>query len=219
MGYSHLFFVIISYSILPGAVIGWIRYSRIPSGDRPFLYLLWIALLTEIISEITTAVFKNTNVDSNIYVLIEAMLYCWLFFNWGNFRRNKIFLYVVLTLLIVIWVDDNLINHSLRHINSFFRIASSFVLVFLAIDQVNKLITNEHEQLFRNYRFLISLGMIIFFTYRAYVEVFYWKDLHVSLLFYRNIYNIMIFVNLLVNLMFALAVLWIPTRQRFTLPS
>jgi hypothetical protein len=219
MQYDHLVLVIFSYSILLAAVIGYFRYSKIPAGDRPFLFLIWIGLINEIVSEMTTAVFKNTAFNSNIYVLIESLLYCQLFLNWGSFKRNLNLFWATIVFLVVTWIYDNLFAHSIAHINSFFRIVSSFVLVFLAIDQVNKLITEERGRLFRNYRFLICLGMILFFTYRAYVEVFYWQDLHVSILFYRNIYNIMIFMNLFVNLMYALAILWIPTRQRFTLPS
>jgi hypothetical protein len=219
MHYNHLLFVLISYSVLPGAVIGWIRYSKIPAGDHPFIWLLWVALITEVVNEITTYYYSSTAIECNIYVLVESLLYCLLFFNWGSFRRDSRLLYLVTMFLMGVWVSDNLVTHSLWHINSFFRIASSFVLVFTAIDQVNKLIVSERSKLLKNYRFLICIGVILFFTYRAYVEVFYWKDLQVSQLFYRRIYNIMIFVNLFVNLLFSLAVLWIPTRQRFTLPS
>jgi hypothetical protein len=51
------------------------------------------------------------------------------------------------------------------------------------------------------------------------VETFYLFQLDFSNQFYHNIYIIMDSVNLFVNLIFALAVLWIPTRQKYILPS
>jgi hypothetical protein len=61
--------------------------------------------------------------------------------------------------------------------------------------------------------------VIIFFTYRAIIEVFYLMKLPFSNQFYLNVYVIMDFVNLFVNLIFALAVLWIQTKQKFILLS
>ena len=65
----------------------------------------------------------------------------------------------------------------------------------------------------------LNMNSIIFFTYRAIVEVFYWIRVPFSNSFYVHVYIIMVYVNLFVNLIFALAALWIPTRQKFILPS
>ncbi len=103
--------------------------------------------------------------------------------------------------------------------SSFFSIVSSFVLIFLAINQVNQLIIQEKRNLLKNSKFLICAGVLIFFTYKIMVESFYVMKLDQSTIFLSGIFNILVFVNLFVNLLFALATLWIPTRQRFTLPS
>jgi uncharacterized membrane protein (DUF373 family) len=91
--------------------------------------------------------------------------------------------------------------------------------VFLAINQVNRLIVEEKKNLLSNSKFLICTGAMIFYTYKIMVESFYIFKLDQSNDFLSNIYYILVFVNLFVNLLFALAILWIPTRQRFTLPS
>src|SRR5450432_665282 len=116
MQYDHLVLVIFSYSILLAAVIGYFRYSKIPAGDRPFLFLIWIGLINEIVSEMTTAVFKNTAFNSNIYVLIESLLYCQLFLNWGSFKRNLNLFWATIVFLVVTWIYDNLFAHSIAHI-------------------------------------------------------------------------------------------------------
>jgi hypothetical protein len=161
----------------------------------------------------------STAVNCNIYVLAEAILYCWLFYNWSSFLRNKKKYGLLLVFICIAWITDNFILHSLHSSNSLFRIISSFVLVFLSIDQINHLITTERSTVLTNARFLISTGIVIYFTYKAMVETFYLFQLDFSNQFYHNIYIIMDSVNLFVNLIFALAALWIPTRQKYTLPS
>jgi hypothetical protein len=211
--------IVFSYSILLAAAVGVVRYRRVTADNRPFFYIVWIALINELLSEILTSTIHSTAVNCNIYVLTEAVLYCWLFYNWGSWIRTKKRFRLLFIFLCSVWILDNVILNSLRHTNSIFRVVSSFVLVFLAIDQINQLITMERSKLLTNARFLISMGVVIFFTYRAIIETFYGIRLPFSGRFYYNVYLIMSYVNLFVNLIFTLAVIWIPTRQKFILPS
>jgi hypothetical protein len=216
---AHSFILISGYSILIAAVVGMLRYPRVTADSRPFFYVVWIALINEILSEVFTSTLHSTAINCNFYVLIEALLYCWLFYNWGSLIRNPVKLRLLLLFICMVWIVDNLLLHSLRQTNSLFRIVSSFVLVFLAIDQINQIITMDRSRLLTNARFLVSTGVVIFFTYRAIIETFYWIRLPFSDLFFHNVYLIMDYVNLFVNLIFGLAALWIPTRQKFMLPS
>jgi hypothetical protein len=216
---SYPVLVFFSYSILLAAVVGFLRYQKVTPGDRPFFYIVWVALLNEILSEIFAATTHSTAMNCNVYVLVEALLYCWLFYNWGSGLRSKNVFKALVLFICLVWILDNLILNKLSHTNSLFRIISSFILVFLAIDRVNLLITTERSKLLTNAHFLISTGVIIFFTYRAIIEVFYLIHMPFSNTFYLNVYVIMDYVNLFVNLIFALAALWIPTRQKFILPS
>jgi hypothetical protein len=171
---SYAILVVFSYSIAIAAVVGLLRYQKVTPGDRPFFYIVWFALINEILSEVLSTTIRTTAINSNIYVLIEALLYVWLFDNWSNTKRRTPVFKGILVFLSVIWILDNGVLNSLKHTNSLFRIVSSFVLVFLAIDQINQLITTERSRLMTNARFLISNGVVIFFRYRAIVEVFYW---------------------------------------------
>lgn len=215
---SYFVLVLFSYSILLAAAIAFFRYQKVPAENRPFFFIVWAALINEILSEVFSTAFHNTAINCNVYVLAEAILFCRLFFNWSGRRRDKNRFQLLSGFLIGIWILDNLFLHSLRQTNSLFRVISSFVLVFLAIDRINQVITNERADLLRNARFLISTGVVIFFSYRAIVEVFYGLSLPFSNSFYQKIYIIMVYVNLFVNLIFALAALWIPTKQKFILP-
>jgi hypothetical protein len=215
----HLFALISAFSILLAAAIGVIRFLKVTVDSRPFFFLVWIALANEILSEVFLQTVHSTAVNCNIYVLFEAILYCWLFYNWSSLFRNKQKFRLLIVLICVIWFIDNFILNSIFQTNSLFRIISSFILVFLAIDQINQLLMTERSEMLTNARFLISTGVIIFFTYRTIVEAYYLFRLPFSNLFYHNVYLIMDCVNLFVNLIFALAALWIPTRQKFILPS
>jgi hypothetical protein len=215
----HLFALISAFSILFAAAIGAVRFFKVTADNRPFFYLVWVALVNEILSEVFMETVHSTAVNCNIYVLAEAVLYCWLFYNWSSLFRNKKRFRLLIFFICLIWLVDNFFLNTIYQTNSLFRIISSFILVFLAIDQINQLLMTERSEILTNARFLISTGVIIFFTYRAIVEAYYLFKLPFSNLFYHNVYLIMDCVNLFVNLTFALAALWIPTRQKFILPS
>ncbi len=216
---SHALRLVFSYSIILAAVVGFVRYRRVTPEDRPFFLIVWIALISEMMGEIFTSTIHSTSVNNNIYVLIEALLYAWLFYGWSTPTPKKSRLYILQVFLCTVWVLDNLILNKLTHTNSIFRIASSFIMVFLAINQINQLITTERSKLIKNARFLISTGLVIYFSYKAIIETFFWIQLPFSDTFYIYVLLIMDYVNLFVNLIFALAALWIPTRRKFILPS
>jgi hypothetical protein len=216
---NYILILISGYSVGLAAIVGFLRYRKITQEDRPFFWILWTALIFEISSEICTSVIHLTSVNNNIYVLIEAMLYTWLFFKWGSFHPNKKKFRSLEVFILLLWILDNFILNRITSTNSIFRIASSFIMVFLAINQINQLITTERANLLRNPRFLISAGMVIYFSYKAIVETFFWVQLPFSNTFYIYVLLIMDYVNLFVNLIFVLAALWIPTRRKFILPS
>jgi len=211
--------LISGYSIGLAAVIGLVRYRKVTPDDRPFFWILWVAGISEITGGILTSMIHSTSVNNNIYVLIEALLYTWLFYRWDSFGPGKQRLRLLQVFIALVWILDNLILGRLTHTNSLFRIVSSFIMVFLAINQINQLITTERTSLLRNSRFLISAGLVIFFSYKAIIETFFWIQLPFSDTFYIYVLLIMDYVNLFVNLIFALAALWIPTRRKFILPS
>ena len=206
-----------SYSIGIAATIGLVRFKVIDKSYQPFIWICCLAFVNEIVSTITAQVFRNNAVNLNIYVLCEALLYIWLFYNWGEFKVSVNSYYGLCIFLVFVWVLDNFILNSFLTINSLFRIVYSFTLIFLAINQGNRMLFNTRGALLRNPRFLISTGIVIFYSYKATFETFYLFKLNFSNNFYNSIHLILEAVNLFVNLIFALAMLWIPGRQKFIL--
>jgi hypothetical protein len=213
---NYYILVSFSYSIGIAALIGLVRFKKILKSFRPFVYIVWLAFLCEILSTVSTWLFKTSIAVVNIYVLAEALGFIWLFRNWGALQSRKWYTPFVVGFLVIVWISDSFFLHRFTEIGSLFRISYSFVLIFLAIDQINKLIVQEHRNVLRNAKFLICVGMIIFYPYKATVEVFFLINLRATTMFYKNVFLVMAFVNLFTNLIYALAALWIPTKQRFT---
>jgi hypothetical protein len=209
------------YSIAPAAIIGLLRYPKILKTFRPFILLMIIALITEIVTHIVIFHYRKHNaVYINIYGLIECMLWLWQFYNWNTFKKKSRVLPILVILLAGIWMTDNVIFQKLNSFSSSFAIIYSFTLVFLSINQVNRQIVEERKNLFRDAKFLICAGILIFYTDRIFVETFFLIDIaQANLHFLSNVFAILEYVNVFVNLLFTLATIWIPTRQRFSLQS
>ena len=216
---NYQFMVIGSYSIAIAAIIGLIRFRKIHRAYQPFIFITIAALLNEICSNLLIYFQRSNAVSTNIFGLIESVLWLWQFKRWDAFKRRPWEYSVLVTLIACTWVFENIIMGKLFTFSSVFGIVYSFCLVFLSINQVNLQIVQEKRNLFSNPKFLICTGTIIFYTYRILVECFYLLEMKESDTFLFNIFSILVFVNIFVNLLFALAILWIPTRQRFSLPS
>jgi hypothetical protein len=209
----------LSFSIIIPFLIGVIRYKRVLKSYHPILILFAIGLLNEILSVVFSFTIKNNAVNNNIYILIEFVLMIWQFYRWDILRSRRNTLSLILGITILVWVYDNLISHTIETFNSLYRVFYSSVLIFLSIDQTNRLIVNEKKNLFKNSIFLICIGILLFYTNKVLIETFYLFKLPVRHMFYDNLFFIIACVNVFVNLLYALAVLWIPTKEKFTLPS
>lgn len=207
-----------SYTIAIAATIGLIRFHKINRSYRPFIFITIAALANEVASTLLIMSNNSNAISTNMLNLVEGCLWLFQIKVWGGFKRRKWVFPALFSTLVCIWIVENLVFGRIQVFSSIFAVTSAVVFVFLAIDQVNQLIVEEKGNLLRNSRFLICVGIIIFFTYRIMVESFYLMDLTQSNQFLRNVFGILVFVNVFVNLLFALAILWIPTRQKFSLP-
>ncbi len=205
-------------SILPAALLGVVRYKKALPVYRPLLWFIWIGTVNEAVSWVLIELNRNNVVNSNVYVLIEYVLLLSVFYHWNERAPRKRFLFL-LAAGVLVWVTDNFLLNSLHTINSIFRVLYSIVILFLSINQVNKLIVYEKKNLIRNAMFLTCMAFIFFYSYKAFIETFYILQLPFSKLFYLNLFQILLFVNLFTNLVYAIAILCIPSKQEFSLRS
>jgi hypothetical protein len=204
----------LSFSLIVPAILALMKYSSMNVEYHPFFYFIWAGLLNECISMFANYYFRSNAINSNIYVLIEAILILWLFRRWKLFKNYNIF-YVLIFIYLAAWVAENLFISRITFFNSYFRILYSFGTVLMAIQLVNQLIVRQQKSMTTNATFIISIGFIIYYTYKILVEVFWVYGLNKNSEFRENVYNILHFINLFCNLIYALAIVWIPRKKEF----
>jgi hypothetical protein len=168
------------------------------------------------VSFISIKLVHSNIINYNIFSLIEALLITWQFKNWKLF--NKLSFLLILTGLVITWAIEVFFISSIHVFASYFIIIYSFIIVLMSISILNMLIIKEQGHLLKNSIFLICISFIVYFTYAVIVEIFLLYGINESEKFMINVYAILVYINLFVNLLFALAILWMPTRQIFTTP-
>jgi hypothetical protein len=207
-----------NYSMGIVATIALVRFRKILKSYRPFFYFVVAAFLNEIVSAISIKYYGSNTINYNIYTLVEALIILWQFGNWGLQQAKKKLYLMIGAALAGLWIVEYLIIHSLHNISSIYLICYYFIFIFLSIDQMNYVLITERKDVLKNSRFIISTILLISYSYEVILEVFFYIDLKASHAFYHYIILILLIVNFFMNLLLALAALWTPTKQRFTLP-
>jgi len=217
MKYFLLF--LLSQSVLLPIIAGLVRWRRIDKSYRPFFWLLVIGFVVEIISFISIRLAKDNTVIVNIYGLLECAFLAWQFHAWGFLRQRKPLFYALLVLAALVWFIVNIAFGHIHDFSPYFVFFYSFLIVLLGVNEINFMITHYNRNLFRNPRFVICVGLIIYFVYMI---VYYWaleisrlgrSEISISI----SITFLLGYVNILTNIIYAIAFLLFPKPQKFTL--
>lgn len=211
---------ILSLSIGFAVIIGIVRFRRIDPSYYPFIYNTIAALVIEI----THRVLMETGHPKlfifllNAYSYIDFFLFTLLFHNWGLFDRKRSTFITIASIFFILWAVSNAIFTGFIKINLYFFIVYSFALIFFSVSTFNKMVVHERTSIFRNPKFWICIGVIIFYSF-----FIVWSSTGISLFydktspeFRRGLQAINVYSNLLVNLLYAVAVIWIPRKKNFT---
>lgn len=153
----------------------------------------------------------------NLFQLAESLLILWQFRQWQLFEKrgsHALFTGVFLA----VYLADNFFLTGFHNFNSYFRIFYSFCIVLLSVRMLNYVLVTERDSLLKNPVFLICSAFVLFFTFATLTEVFWMYGTYLNKEFRTNLYKIVIWNNMFCNLIYALAVLWMPKRQAFSLP-
>lgn len=211
--------IVLSMSIAVPSLLAMGRFSNIQKKYYPFVFCLWLGFLVELLvasffQHIPKEAWYTTHTIYNIYVLFEFPLYCWLFYNFSPGRTNRLVLFLLAGLGLVIWMVESFELRTIRQISSYYRIYYSFVLVLLSINHTNRLLLNERTLILYNASFLICAGIIVYYSFKILVEVFWeYAPKEAATQIFDKIIP---YLNTLLNLIFALAVLCIPKRISFS---
>jgi hypothetical protein len=210
---------ILSLSIGFAVIFGIVRFRRIDPSYYPFLFNCFAALSVEILNRflnVTGQPYAFTFV-LNVFSYIDFFFFLWLFHNWGLFDRKKSTFVTISVVFFVIWVVTNIIFTSFIKNNLYFFILYSFALIFFSVSTFNRMVVHERSSIFKNPKFWICLGIIIFYSFFIVYSSTGVTFMYVpSREFRRGLQAIMVYSNLLVNLLYAVAVIWIPRKKNFT---
>jgi len=217
MSLNALLAFITSLTILLPAFVGLVRFHRIDKSYQPFIIYLLVGLATEIVGFIWINTFhSNTAVLYNFFIVAEWLLIMWQFYSWGFFSRHKTWFYLLVTAVLLIWIWEHIVSNKLQFYNPYFRVIASFLIILISINIINYTITHDYKNIFLNARFLICIGLIIFFLYKILYE---WAYQVSSIKGHDTFSNLIISgfskVNAFVNVFFILPVLLIPKRDSF----
>jgi hypothetical protein len=219
----RLYTEILSLSILIAGIIAIIRFGKISRMYYPFIFCVWAAGLNEILSCALMETGHHTTINNNIYVLIEAILFTTFFRSIGIFEKLPNIFTALISGLVLLWVWENFYLGKITSINSWFRITYSFIIVLMSITAVNKLVILDinkpleinSRHILKHPVLIICIGTVAYFTFKVLVEVFWLYGLNSGKEFRAKLYDIMVYLNLAVNLIYALAILWVPPKQRY----
>lgn len=211
------FYLALNLSILFPGIVGLLRFRKIAERYYPFLYLIWIGCINEGISTYLIFNSENTITNNNIYVLVESLLIVWLFQNNGVIRTPNLSR-ALQFLFLLSWVADSLIIGSIEQVSNYFRIFFSFITVLLAVNCINRNIFAPNTRTLKDPMVLISAGLIIYFTYKILIQAFAIYGFSKQSPFLQNIYIIMYYINFLTNIIFAIAIIWMPSKIKYSLP-
>lgn len=201
-----------SLSILAPAITGVIRYRYIPVSYHPIVYLL----LLGVANEFTCYFFfyhTSNALPTNIYFLCEFLLFAWQFHNWKNILRARWLYLLLITGMTLLWVTENIISGRLTMFSPVFQVAYSLALILLAINQLSWLVVNDRGRIMANPVFIISIAVIIFFSYKVLTEIFYYYAATGSIK--NNIFVIESYLNVGYNIMLTIALICIPPKSNF----
>ncbi len=209
---------IAGHSALIPALVALFRRRKMLPEYQPFFWCILLACSNELL--ITALIWfrvGNININSNLFVLGEAMLYTWQFKRWKLFRKAQQLFPAILVFLLAVWILDTLVFGKITRISSWYRIIYSLILVLLSVSYLNQIFSSTYDDLLRHPGFLITAGCIFYFTYKILVELFWLYGLNNSNTFRTQVYVILNFIDIANNLLFSYALLWTDRKQPYTM--
>lgn len=210
---DNLAHFILSLYIAVPSILALFKIKMIARAWYPLVYLLCLGLINEIAGYFIF--LKDNTIANNIYYIIEFVLYCILFRNWRHILTDKKLFSLLVTGVILFWLTDEIMFMKIITFDSVFLFVYPFILVLLAVNELNFIVANEHNNIMKNPAFIFCCAIIISYSYQALSEIFYHYAPHSDLK--RNIFSIQAYINVLFNILLTLVVLCLPKKRIITL--
>lgn len=208
---------LLSISISLAAITGAIKWRVIDADNRPIIAAWWVVVCTEVLRFITIYYKLYSFTIYNLYILPLLFFLLLQFFRWHVISRSAMF--IIMGTILCIWVADMFFidGYQLPNRRFIHRICLNLTIVILAVTSINKQIMSVRQSLLTNHRFLICVGLTIYYTYRVLVDAFSLRGF--SNEFVTNLSSFNRYLLQFYYLILFLAALWIPRKKNFILPS
>lgn len=210
-------FVLLNFTALLAPLVLLLRWRYITADYFPFVLVSFLAAANEILSYCLINAGKTNTLTSNIYVLLEFFFWLWQFYRWSP-APKPLFCLLGLTALLT-WCLGNCLIRVPSGNNSLFRVVTSTMMLFLAIDTINRRLVGSRVNLLPHPVFLICSGILLYFGFKVFAETFLLFQTGFSGDFCRFLVICLSSANAITNLLFAIALLCIPQKKEFTWPS
>jgi hypothetical protein len=204
---------LLSLIVLFPCISGLIRWKKIRQMYQPFVILMTVAALTEVLNFIKIGSLRgNNNININVYSLIEYLFIIAQFYYWRYYSHTRRWYPWIGLACVIVWIVENLIIGNFIYIGTVFRISSAFILVILSINEINYVLINESRYLLKNARFIICTGFLIFFLYQVLLEGAIYLTTKGDNPTANKIIDLFNYINAFVNIIYGIAVWYIPKR-------
>jgi len=181
-----------------------------------FVLFLWTGLLFEVVYRLSIWKFGSNAIPWNVYNFVEFFVLMMMFRNWNIAEKFSRWFGWLVGVSFLFWLSELLFVGNIHRFNPYFAIYYCFTVVIAAVTQLNRLIVTEKRNILRNPKFIISIGIVIFFTFRIFVESMLMPIFRISKEFNTRIFDIQVYINLLVNLIYLIAVICVPKKRTYT---
>ena len=203
---------LLSLIILFPFISGLVRWKKIRQMYQPFLILMIIGTVTELLFFFGNPGKEGFGIMLNIFSLVEWGFIISQFYYWRYYSHTRVWYPYIGLVCLVLWIIENFFMHDIMEIGVRFRLASAFLVVTLSINEINYIIINESRELLKNARFLICTGFLIYFLYQLLLEGFIKKTADVNSPTATKIMDLSFFINAFVNVIYGIAIWTIPKR-------
>lgn len=189
-------------------------YKKLSDRYLPLIILLGTGFINDILSIVLVYNRITSNVNSNIYVLLDLGVVLWLFTRLSGKTKVRLPYYVFL-IGSVLWCIDNVFLNSLFSNNSIYRLGASATIVLISLDKLGDLtLFNGPDRVLRT-DVLILCGFLFYYSFKTFIECYHVFGMQLSKGFYIHIWNILSVLRILSYILFLLAILWAPKRKQF----
>ena len=207
--------VILNFSIAFPAVAGVGRLHNMRRTYIPFVALMIAGLISETVSFFLILSHRSNQLVYVLFSLAEAILLVYQFRRWGSFHKRTWVFHGLVSMILALWIIDFFAIGNIKHFNSFYLIIMSLLIIFLSITHIPERMIEKRNRLMKDPVFLICVALAAYYSVAILVEAFWMYGYKDTKLFRVSIHDLHTYINAACNVIFAIAILWVPTRSRF----